>query len=102
MERVRYRQAKFDAYFRRRLSAFLLRADKVMFLRGDRPFSPEEEIVSEGSLVGLNQGRNTLAVGAVAGAYPRAVALLAPLRSLQKVDRILFGEIVYDLKNSLR
>ncbi|MGE5300629.1 MAG: Clp1/GlmU family protein [Acidobacteriota bacterium] len=101
-ERVRYRQAKFDAYFRQRLSPFLLRSDKVIFLRGDRPFSPEEEIVPEGSLVGLNHGGNTLAVGAVTRAYPRAVALLAPVRSLQKVDRILFGEIVYDLKNSFR
>ncbi len=100
-ERIRYRQAKFDAYFRQPLSAFLLRSDNVIFLRGDRPFSPEEKIVPEGSLVGLNRGGNTVAVGAVTGAYPRAVTLLAPLRSLQKVDRILFGEIVYDLQNSL-
>ncbi len=101
-ERVRYRRAKFDAYFRQPLSPFLLRSDKVIFLRGDRPFYPEEQIVPEGLLVGLNRGRNTVAVGAVTRAYPRAVTLLAPVMSLQKVDRILFGEIVYDLKNSLR
>jgi len=101
-ERVRYRQAKFDAYFRQPLSAFLLRGNKVIFLRGDRPFSPEEESVHGGSLVGLNHGGNTLAVGAVTRAYPLAVAILAPVRSIGKVDRILFGEIVYDMGNSLR
>ncbi len=97
-ERIRYREEKFDAYFRHPLSEFLLRGDKVIFLQDDKPFSLEDERTSEGTLVGLNRGRNTVAVGAITRSWSRTIAVAAPVRSIGKVDRVLFGEIVYDLK----
>lgn len=92
--RVEYRKKKFDEYFDEAgISDFILYADEAAFLYNGRPFSLREGIFKKGTLIGLNHGADTLALGILEDASDNAVTFRSPLGSLRDIDRVIFGDI---------
>jgi polynucleotide 5'-hydroxyl-kinase GRC3/NOL9 len=92
-ERIRYRENAYRDYFRN-AGLRVIPLEHVEVLRrqdtGDTGFR-------KGCLVGLNRGRETLAVGAVADAGSEGLAVLSPPVSLDDVDRVIVSPLTMRL-----
>jgi len=92
--RTQYRKRKFDDYFGKAPSSdFLLHANEVRFLYRDRAFRLEEGLFKEGTLIGLNHGEDTIALGILEDMTADSVTFASPTKSIRQVDGILFGDI---------
>lgn len=92
--RARLRSAKLAGYFNRPgVGEFLLPVRGVDIFRFDRAVSPGQPGLREGTVIGLNHGVDTLALGVVEEADGEAITFRAPLASLRGIDRVVFGDM---------
>jgi polynucleotide 5'-hydroxyl-kinase GRC3/NOL9 len=92
--RTQYRGKKFDDYFGKIASSdFLLHANEVRFLCRNRPFRPSEGLFKQGTLIGLNHEEDTIALGILEEMTDTSVTFRSPIKSIRKINRILFGDI---------
>lgn len=92
VERARYRQERFRLYLRGSGVGRLARSCVELSSEG-RPLGADAAL-EPGTLVGLNSGERTLALGIFLGGLPDEVLIRTPLRSLKGVDRVLVGDVV--------
>jgi polynucleotide 5'-hydroxyl-kinase GRC3/NOL9 len=96
INRARYRKKKFDDYFGQAASSdFVLRTNEVQFLYRNRPFRPEEGLFKSGILIGLNHNEDTIALGILEEISATYATFRSPLKSLRRINRSLFGDIIY-------
>jgi len=92
--RTQYRKKKLDDYFGKAHSSdFLLQANEVRLLYRDRAFRPEEGLFKRGTLIGLNHEEDTIALGILEEITDTSVTFRSPVRSIRKINRVLFGDI---------
>ena len=97
--RTRYRKKKFDDYFGKIASSdFLLHANEVRLLYRDRAFRPSEGLFKQGTLIGLNHEEDTIALGILEEMTDTSVTFRSPIKSIRKINRILFGDILRSAK----
>jgi polynucleotide 5'-hydroxyl-kinase GRC3/NOL9 len=95
-ERIRYRENAYRDYFRNAgLRVIPLR--NVEVLSGQRTGDVRDMAPGKGCLVGLNRGRETLAVGAVADAGSEGLTVLSPPVSSDDVDRVIVSPLTMRL-----
>jgi polynucleotide 5'-hydroxyl-kinase GRC3/NOL9 len=94
INRAHYRNKKFDAYFDKAYSSdFILRTNEVRFLYRNRSFRPEEGLFKQGTLIGLNHEEDTIALGILEEITDTSVTFRSPIKSIKKINRILFGDM---------
>lgn len=92
--RSRYRKKKFDDYFGKAGSSdFLLHKNEVRFLYRNRPFRPEEGLFKRDTLIGLNHDEDTKGLGILEEITDTSATFRSPIKSIRKINRILFGDI---------
>ncbi len=93
-ERASYRRKKLDDYFSNpAVSEFRLLEKEVRFTYRGRNFEPKDRLFPEGTVIGLNHGDETLALGLVAEVEDHAVIFSSPLSSPARVDGVEFGDM---------
>jgi len=91
-ERTEYRRKRFAEYFvESELSEFSLGG--VEFFQDNRPQSGRHNISSPGVLIGLNHKEDTLALGILGEADGDSITFRSPMKSLQGINRVVFGDI---------
>jgi polynucleotide 5'-hydroxyl-kinase GRC3/NOL9 len=95
-------QAVREAYRNRRLARFfegggsrefLLRHDGADLFIFGRNVRFDETVLRRGTVIGLNRGNNTIALGIVTEADREAVTFRSPAASVAGADRIVAGEL---------
>jgi polynucleotide 5'-hydroxyl-kinase GRC3/NOL9 len=95
-ERTRYRENCCREYFRG-AGLHVIPLRNVEVLRGQKPGDVKDMTFVKGCLVGLNRGRETLAVGAVAAAGRESLSVLSPPVSTDDVDRVIVSPLTVGL-----
>lgn len=91
--RAARRSERLAAYFAKAEAEFIIRAGEAEFIRFGRDVSLRNTSLEEGSVIGLNRGGETLALGLVTDADHDGVSFRAPLRSVKGINRVVLGEI---------
>jgi polynucleotide 5'-hydroxyl-kinase GRC3/NOL9 len=92
--RTCYRKKKFDDYFNTsEVSDFLLHTNEVRFFYNNRPFFPEEKRFKNGTLIGLNHGEDTLALGILDEITDAYITFRSPIKSMKKINKVVLGDI---------
>jgi polynucleotide 5'-hydroxyl-kinase GRC3/NOL9 len=92
-ERIRYRQEKLRHYFdETRLNEFLLERKAVRFFDGVRELGPREEL-GRGSIIGLNHGEDTVALGIVEEMSGDKIIFNATVKGLKKINKVVCGDM---------
>lgn len=102
--RIEYRRRKFEDYFgSHEMSDFLLSSRETPFLYRGKPFSPKHHPVKQKTLLGLNHGDDTVALGILQDVSDKSILFSAPLQSIKSVNRVVFGDLTYssDHRNDL-
>jgi polynucleotide 5'-hydroxyl-kinase GRC3/NOL9 len=93
-ERSAYRRKKFADYFSSHGSAEIrLNEEDVSFLYRGKNCELSSALFPEGTVIGLNRGEETLALGLVTETGDGSVTFRSPLASLEKVSAVEFGDI---------
>jgi polynucleotide 5'-hydroxyl-kinase GRC3/NOL9 len=96
-ERAAYRRDRFAHYFRSAGNAeFRLGEKEARSLHRGKPLELSAGLFPEGTVIGLNAGGETLALGLVVETEDRAVLFRSPLPSLRMVNAVEFGDIRFD------
>jgi polynucleotide 5'-hydroxyl-kinase GRC3/NOL9 len=99
-KRIRYREKKYESYFRE-----VQQAEYLVDLRDTGPFykgremSPGRSGFPKGNVIGLNRGDETLALGLLTEIAEDRVTFKSRLGSLKGINRIVFGDISYTAKS---
>jgi len=93
--RIKYREKKFREHFKDPFRIEIPLKNVQFFHHGDT-FLARERYIKEGSLVGLNRGNNTIALGIFDSMSFDRVAIITPLEDFRDVDRIVVGDIILD------
>lgn len=93
--RVRYREEKLAAYFAGSRSLLLPRREVECFRHG-RTYDISLSPPAPGTLVGLNRGEATVALGRFEGIVGEAVKTRAPLSGPRGLDRLLIGDVMLE------
>jgi polynucleotide 5'-hydroxyl-kinase GRC3/NOL9 len=97
-QRSAYRRKKFADYFNGRGSAgFRLNEKDGSFLYKGKSCELSGGLFPEGTVIGLNRGEETLALGLVIETGDGSVAFQSPLASLERVNTVEFGDIRFTL-----
>jgi polynucleotide 5'-hydroxyl-kinase GRC3/NOL9 len=91
--RIRYRQARLEAYFNRRLCDFRLDADHAKFFFHAHSINLEEHEFPQETVIGLNHLDDTIALGIITAYSGGFVFFKSPIRSIKRINRIIFGDI---------
>jgi polynucleotide 5'-hydroxyl-kinase GRC3/NOL9 len=91
--RTRRRNERLASYFARACAEFIIHAGEAEFSRFGRDVSLRNILLEAGAIVGLNHGRETLALGAVTEADRDAVSFRSPLGFPKGIDRVVLGEL---------
>jgi polynucleotide 5'-hydroxyl-kinase GRC3/NOL9 len=92
--RTQYRKRKFDDYFSKAASSdFLLHTNEARFLYRNRAFRPEDGLFKQGTLIGLNHEEDTMSLGILEEMTDASVTFRSPIKSIKKINRILFGDV---------
>jgi polynucleotide 5'-hydroxyl-kinase GRC3/NOL9 len=92
--RTHYRKKRFDDYFAEAGTVgFLLYTNEVKFLYNSRPFTPQEGMFKKGTLISLNHDADTIALGILDDITDTSVTFSSPVKSLKKINRVVFGDI---------
>ncbi len=92
--RTNYRRKKFDAYFHAPyMSDFLFYVNETKFFYDGKPSDPKGSMCKKGSIIALNRGEDTIALGIVEDISDGAVTFRSPIRSLKKINRVVLGDI---------
>jgi polynucleotide 5'-hydroxyl-kinase GRC3/NOL9 len=92
--RYRYRHARLAAYLhgaRERLFA----TRRLVFIHHGLPADPAFALPGAGTVVGLNHGTETRALGVVVEADGDSLVVLTPLASARGIDRIVLGDFSF-------
>jgi polynucleotide 5'-hydroxyl-kinase GRC3/NOL9 len=93
-ERSAYRRKKFLDYFNRHEGVkFRLKEKEKRLLYKGKSCELRSGLFPEGTLVGLNRGEETLALGLVVETGDGSVTFRSPLASLDRVNAVEFGDI---------
>jgi polynucleotide 5'-hydroxyl-kinase GRC3/NOL9 len=93
-ERSACRRKKLADYFNNQGSAeFRLNEKDVSFFYKGKKCELSSGLFPEGTVIGLNRGEQTLALGIVIEARDGAVTFRSPLASLERVSMVEFGDI---------
>jgi len=91
-KRAGYRQARFREYFSRPW-LHEIPWHRVQVHRGGMPLVIKDNSIGAGTLVGLNRGEDTRALGIIDECKAGKLRIMTPLASLDAVDRILVSDI---------
>ena len=95
--RVRYRNKKLCNYFLKgRLFEILFDASSSEWFYNGKSFRPKENKFPEQTLIGLNEEDETLALGIITGMNNKFLTFITPLKSLKRVKRVVFGDILIE------
>ena len=95
--RARARQEKLGAYFAAAGEReHLLTTERVELFRLGQPANLVHQELSPGTVLGLNHGEETHALGVVIEADKRSITLRTPLPDLKGINRVVFGDIVLE------
>lgn len=93
-ERTRYRKKKFDEYFKEGgLTEFIASLDSMKFFYNGKPVHPRNGDFSKGTLIGLGNNDDTIALGVVTEINDDSITFRSPLHSLKKINKVVFGGI---------
>jgi polynucleotide 5'-hydroxyl-kinase GRC3/NOL9 len=91
--RIRYRGGRLQDYFKRApLFSFVVDENIARFYYRARPIRPEDH-VPEGTIIGLNRYKDTFGLGIVLLHSAGSVAFRSPLKSIKRINRVIFGDI---------
>ncbi|MCL4536832.1 MAG: hypothetical protein M1610_04490 [Nitrospirae bacterium] len=92
--RIRYRQKKFADYFNApKIYEFSLNARDAEFFYNNKPFRLKDRDFKEGTIIGLNHGEDTMALGIVTEIADNSIIFRSPIKSLKGINRVVFGDI---------
>jgi polynucleotide 5'-hydroxyl-kinase GRC3/NOL9 len=91
-ERIRYRENAYREYLKD-AELHVLALNSVEVLCRQEKVDMRETMLGKGCLVGLNRGRETLAVGAVADVSRESLSVLSPPVSAEDVDRVIASSL---------
>jgi polynucleotide 5'-hydroxyl-kinase GRC3/NOL9 len=91
--RSRRRRERLAAYFADAGEEMLLHGEGIELYRLGERASLRHEILSAGTVIGLNHGEETLGLGLVTEADRDGITFRTPLASLSGVKRLVFGDI---------
>ncbi|MCM2358635.1 MAG: hypothetical protein NDI77_10845 [Geobacteraceae bacterium] len=89
------RSERLAAYFAAASAEFIIRTGEAEFFRLGRDVSLRNTPLEQGSVIGLNRGHETVALGVVTETGGDAVTFRAPLRSLKGINRVVLGDITF-------
>jgi polynucleotide 5'-hydroxyl-kinase GRC3/NOL9 len=94
--RVRYREKKYEDYLSdAQPREYLMRIQEAELFYNGRTLSPADGCLPKGNIIGLNHGEETLALALLTGIAHDWITFRSPLRSLKKINRIVFGDITF-------
>jgi polynucleotide 5'-kinase involved in rRNA processing len=97
-ERASYRKKRYEEYFNNKeLTEFLLKSDDGKFFYNDRRFNPKSMSFKNGTLIGLNHNKDTIALGVIDEMRSNSITFISPIKSLKNINNVLFGDIKIDL-----
>lgn len=92
--RIRYRKKKFADYFdKTKISEFSLNARDAEFFYNNKPFRLKDKDFEEGTIIGLNHGEDTMALGVITEIADNSITFRSPIKSLKGINRVVFGDI---------
>lgn len=95
--RVRYRNKKlYDYFLKGELFEFLLDANTSAWFHNGKSFHPKESSFPEQTLIGLNDGDETHALGIVTDMNNKFLTFITPIKSFKRINRVVFGDILID------
>jgi len=93
-DRIKYRKKKFLDYFcEMKTSDFLLKQSDVGFFYNGKSVSLRNGYFKDGTIIGLNYNDDTMALGVIVETTGNSVIFKSPIKSLEKINRVLFGDI---------
>lgn len=92
--RSRRRSERLTAYFAAAAAEMILHGDEVEIYRLGESVSLRHEPLAVGTVIGLNNGDETLGLGLVTEADREGITFRTPLGSLAGVKRVVCGDIV--------
>jgi polynucleotide 5'-hydroxyl-kinase GRC3/NOL9 len=93
--RVRYRNKKlYDYFLKGQLSEFLMDTHTSQCIYNGKLFHPKESSFPEKTLIGLNDGDETHALGVITDMNNKFLTFIAPIQSLERINRVVFGNIL--------
>lgn len=94
--RVRYRKKKYEDYFRDiRPMEYLSDIREYESFYKDSTLDRRAGFFPKGNVIGLNRGEETLGLGLLTEIAGDRITFRSPLRSLKKINRIVFGDITF-------
>jgi polynucleotide 5'-hydroxyl-kinase GRC3/NOL9 len=92
-ERRRYRRERLSAYFEGAGEhRYIFDVKGLSFFDGTVPLFPGEDRFGPGTIIGVNRGEDTVALGIVDEITSGRIVFRTPVRQLRKIDRIIFGD----------
>ncbi|MGB9716380.1 MAG: Clp1/GlmU family protein [Thermodesulfovibrionales bacterium] len=92
--RLQYRRRKFLIYFdEKEISEFLLNHKDVKFFYNNKQIVLKEGDFKKGTIIGLNHNDDTIGLGEIIEISDGAVFFKSPIKSLNKINKILFSDI---------
>jgi polynucleotide 5'-hydroxyl-kinase GRC3/NOL9 len=94
--RVRYRKKKYEDYLRdAQPLEYLVRMQEAELFYNGGTLSAGDGGLPKGNIIGLNHGEETLGLGVLTGTGDDWITFRSPLRSLKRINRIVFGDITF-------
>lgn len=95
--RLSYRNKKlYDYFLKGQLFEFLLDASTSEWLYNGKSFHPKELTFPEKTLIGLNDGDETHALGIITDMNNKFLTFITSIKSLKRINRVVFGDILID------
>lgn len=92
-ERMRYRRERLATYFENTVqNKYVFNVRGLSFFDGTLPVFPGEGVFGSGTIIGLNRREYTLALGVLDEIDSGQVSFRSPVRRLEKIDSIIFGD----------
>ena len=94
---MRYRNKKlYDYFLKGQLSEFLMDTHSSQWIYNGKVFHMKESSFPEKTLIGLNDGDDTHALGVITDMNNKFLTFIAPIRSLERINRVVFGDILIE------
>lgn len=94
-ERAAYRQEKLCSYFNQGiLRSFSLNTKRIIAYYAEGLAELGGDFFEKGTVIGLNRGMDTAALGILSGVSGHSVRVRSPIKGVGSINRIIFGDIV--------
>jgi len=74
-----------------------LNARDIEFFYNNKPFKLKGRDFEKGTMIGLNHNEDTLALGIVASIMDNSIIFRSPIKSLRRINRVVFGYMTIEL-----